>query len=115
MALNKCLFNGNELPLQFEIQPIYGVRLAIDDTITSSVVQCLSYYKGDEKFDFTCNTCSTIIKNLFVTAFKNSDLVWFQDYDSNLMKIILIELNIREVAGLWNISGKMKRMPEYES
>jgi curli biogenesis system outer membrane secretion channel CsgG len=114
MALTHCFFNGEELPLQFEVQPVLGIRMAIEDTITSTVIQSLSYYTGDEIYEFTCNGVSSEIKNVFVTAFKNSDIVPFIDYDSITIQAILLELNIREVAGNWDIKGRMRRMPDYE-
>ena len=106
----QCVFNSITLPLNFAYQRRYKKRLSIEETLTADVTQQDTYYAYDELFDFTLKYGTSSLRDTFLTAFENSTSSFvFTDYDSISYAVILIEVNVEEVGGYYNLSGIMKR------
>jgi hypothetical protein len=110
-ALPIATLNGNSLPYNFYYTPLHRKRMAIEDTITQNVVQFGTYYTGDEYWDFNCDGMSNTLKEALETIFENGTTVTFVDYRSGSYSVIITEWSTQPETGLWNVRGKMKRIP----
>lgn len=111
MALVTCSFNSIALPLHFQYNRTRTKRFAVEQTLSGDVVQQDPYYQYDETFKFVLQLTTVTFRNLFLNAFKDSNISYtFVDYDTITHQVVILEFTEEEVSGKYNLTGIMKRM-----